>query len=124
MLVTAIKEITGKDVALAGTNYDIFYIHDTMDAPKPLLADRNIESNWLELGWSVMNESLKEDANSRYEEIVASLLEQENQRKQIEVAKQYLKDTDWYASRKAEADIAIPADILALRQQARLDASS
>jgi hypothetical protein len=39
-------------------------------------------------------------------------------------AKQYLIDTDWYASRKAEADIAIPADILALRQQARLDASS
>ena len=41
-----------------------------------------------------------------------------------EVAKQYLKDTDWYVSRKAEADIAIPADVLALRQQARLDASS
>jgi hypothetical protein len=40
------------------------------------------------------------------------------------VAKQYLKDTDWYVSRKAEADIAIPANILALRQQARLDASS
>ena len=40
------------------------------------------------------------------------------------VAKQYLKDTDWYVSRKAEADIAIPDDILALRQQARLDASS
>jgi hypothetical protein len=41
-----------------------------------------------------------------------------------DVAKQYLKDTEWYVSRKAEADIAIPADILALRQQARLDASS
>ena len=41
-----------------------------------------------------------------------------------EVAKQYLIDTDWYVSRKAEADTAIPADILALRQQARLDASS
>jgi len=39
-------------------------------------------------------------------------------------AKQYLKDTDWYVSRKAEADIAIPADVLGLRQQARLDASS
>ncbi len=39
-------------------------------------------------------------------------------------AKQYLKDTDWYVLRKAEADIAIPTDILALRQQARLDASS
>ena len=41
-----------------------------------------------------------------------------------EVAKQYLKDIDWYVSRKAEADIAIPADVLALRQQARLDAST
>jgi|TARA_R110000737_G_C14464941_1_gene465693 hypothetical protein len=40
------------------------------------------------------------------------------------VAKQYLRDTDWYVSRKAEANIAIPADILAARQQARLDASS
>jgi len=40
------------------------------------------------------------------------------------VAKQYLKDTDWYVVRKAEADIAIPDDILALRQQARLDAST
>ena len=39
-------------------------------------------------------------------------------------ARQYLRDTDWYVSRKAEADIAIPDDILALRQQARLDASS
>ena len=41
-----------------------------------------------------------------------------------EVAKQYLKDTDWYVSRKAEAGTEIPADVLALRQQARLDASS
>lgn len=40
------------------------------------------------------------------------------------VAKQYLKDTDWYVCRKAEAGTAIPDDILALRQQARLDASS
>ena len=40
------------------------------------------------------------------------------------IAKQYLESTDWYVSRKAEADIPIPVDILALRQQARLDASS
>ena len=39
-------------------------------------------------------------------------------------AKQYLRDTDWYVSRKGEAGTAIPTDILALRQQARLDASS
>lgn len=41
-----------------------------------------------------------------------------------QVAKQYLKDTDWYVSRKAEAGTEIPEDVLALRQQARLDASS
>jgi hypothetical protein len=40
------------------------------------------------------------------------------------IAKQYLESTDWYAARKAEAGTAIPADILALRQQARIDASS
>ena len=39
-------------------------------------------------------------------------------------ANQYIKDTDWYVSRKAEAGTEIPADVLALRQQARLDASS
>jgi len=38
--------------------------------------------------------------------------------------KKYLADTDWYVSRKAEAGIDIPADILAARQQARIDASS
>jgi len=40
------------------------------------------------------------------------------------MSKKYLADTDWYVSRKAEADIDIPADVLAARQQARIDASS
>ena len=40
------------------------------------------------------------------------------------INKKYLADTDWYVSRKAEAGTEIPADVLALRQQARLDASS
>ena len=40
------------------------------------------------------------------------------------IAKQYLIDTDWYTARKVDSDIAIPADVLALRQQARIDASS
>ena len=40
------------------------------------------------------------------------------------ISKKYLADTDWYVSRKAEADIDIPADVLAARQQARIDASS
>jgi len=36
---------------------------------------------------------------------------------------QYLKDTDWYASRKAETGKDIPENILALRAQARIDAN-
>ena len=54
----------------------------------------------------------------------ARLDAQWNMEKAKEVAKQYLIDTDWYVSRKAEAGTEIPADILALRQQARVDASS
>lgn len=51
-------------------------------------------------------------------------IEADNRRVAREAAKKYLANTDWYVSRKAEAGIAIPDDILALRQQARLDASS
>lgn len=36
---------------------------------------------------------------------------------------QYLKDTDWYAARKAETGKAIPDDILTKRAQARIEAS-
>jgi hypothetical protein len=38
-------------------------------------------------------------------------------------AKQYLKDTDWYAIRYAETGKAIPSDVAEKRIQARLDAS-
>ena len=38
-------------------------------------------------------------------------------------AKQYLRDTDWYAIRKAETGKDIPTDIKTKRAQARLDAS-
>lgn len=38
-------------------------------------------------------------------------------------ARKYLNETDWYAARKAEAGTAIPDEVLALRQQARIDAS-
>tara|TARA_R110001606_G_C15050565_1_gene613474 strand:- start:16 stop:342 length:327 start_codon:yes stop_codon:yes gene_type:complete len=55
---------------------------------------------------------------------VDAMIAEANAENAKEVAKQYLIDTDWYVSRKAEADIAIPDDILALRQQARIDASS
>ena len=39
------------------------------------------------------------------------------------IAKQYLIDTDWYVTRKAETGKEIPSDILAKRVQARKDAS-
>ena len=38
-------------------------------------------------------------------------------------AKQYLRDTDWYAIRKAETGKDIPTDIKTKIAQARLDAS-
>lgn len=38
-------------------------------------------------------------------------------------ALKYLADTDWYATRKAETGTEIPDDVLALRAQARVDAS-
>jgi hypothetical protein len=34
-------------------------------------------------------------------------------------AREYLKSTDWYASRRAETGQAIPAEVLAQRQSAR-----
>lgn len=34
-------------------------------------------------------------------------------------AREYLAETDWYVVRFAETGVAIPEDILALRQQAR-----
>lgn len=39
-------------------------------------------------------------------------------------ARQYLAETDWYVTRKAETGAAIPSDILTKRAQARTDASS
>ena len=50
------------------------------------------------------------------------IAEGESIRKKIS-ALQYLKETDWYATRKAETGKAIPDDILTKRAQARLDAS-
>ena len=36
---------------------------------------------------------------------------------------QYLKDTDWYATRYAETGTEIPEEVLTKRAQARIDAS-
>tara|TARA_R110002153_G_scaffold271374_1_gene438676 strand:- start:5 stop:214 length:210 start_codon:yes stop_codon:yes gene_type:complete len=41
-----------------------------------------------------------------------------------ESSKQYLTDTDWYVSRKAEAGVEIPSEVLTKRAQARIDASN
>ena len=38
-------------------------------------------------------------------------------------AKNYLKETDWYVTRKAETGIDIPAEVLEKRAQARLNAN-
>ncbi len=38
-------------------------------------------------------------------------------------AKNYLNETDWYVTRKAETGVDIPADVLEKRTQARLDAN-
>ena len=41
----------------------------------------------------------------------------------VSTGSNYLKDTDWYITRNTETGKEIPADILAKRAQARLDAS-
>lgn len=38
-------------------------------------------------------------------------------------AKNYLKETDWYVTRKAETGVDIPVEVLEKRAQARLDAN-
>ena len=40
-------------------------------------------------------------------------------RKQKEIAGSLLASTDWYVTRKAETDVAIPADVLAYRESVR-----
>ena len=119
MLVQAIKDTTGKDVTLGGETYDIFYIHDTVGAEKPVLSDRNTQSEWLSLGWSVMDESLKADAQTRYDEIVSDLLQKENQDVADKTAINYLASTDWYITRQTETGVVVPTDILTKRAEAR-----
>ena len=50
------------------------------------------------------------------------ILDGQNVSKRTE-ALNYLKNTDWYAQRKAETGKEIPTDVLSKRAQARLDAS-
>jgi hypothetical protein len=53
------------------------------------------------------------------EQVAESILNQQKYE-----ARQYLASTDWYAARLAETGTAIPADVLAQRQQARALLSS
>lgn len=39
-------------------------------------------------------------------------------------AKKYLSETDWYVTRRAETEVAIPEDVLTKRAQARVDISN
>ena len=71
-----------------------------------------------------LNEPVQIDFEDLSDEEKAAFVAMNSRTHLVGMAKQYLKDTDWYVSRKAEAGTEIPADILALRQQARLDASS
>jgi len=61
------------------------------------------------------NDFLEDYTTNEFKEKAAKAMEQQSQQAQAEKAAM---------QRKAEADIAIPADVLALRQQARIDASS
>ena len=71
-----------------------------------------------------LNEPVQIDFEDLSDEEKAAFVAMNSNTHRVGMAKQYLKDTDWYVSRKAEAGTEIPADVLALRQQARLDASS
>ena len=99
---------------------DVPSSHEGDDYTKVVCDDFNPSYSYsLVDGVAVKGELIPIDADE-----VARLDAEFNIENAKEVAKQYLIDTDWYVSRKAEADIAIPDDILALRQQARIDASS
>lgn len=99
---------------------DVPSSHEGNDYTKVVCEDFNPSYSYsLVDGVAVKGELIPIDADE-----VARLDAEFNIENAKTVAKQYLKDTDWYTARKVDSDIAIPADILALRQQARLDASS
>jgi hypothetical protein len=109
---------TSNNLVMASS--DVPSSHEGNDYTKVVCEDFNPSYSYsLVDGVAVKGELIPIDADE-----VARLDAEFNIENAKTVAKQYLKDTDWYTARKVDSDIAIPADILALRQQARLDASS
>jgi hypothetical protein len=109
---------TSNNLVMASS--DVPSSHEGNDYTKVVCEDFNPSYSYsLVDGVAVKGELIPIDADE-----VARLDAEFNIENAKTVAKQYLIDTDWYTARKVDSDIAIPADILALRQQARLDASS
>ena len=98
---------------------DVPSSHEGDDYTKVVCDDYNPSYSYsLVDGVAVKGELIPIDADE-----VARLDAEFNIENAKEVAKQYLRDTDWYVSRKAEAGTAIPSDIATKRAQARIDAS-
>ena len=109
---------TSNNLVMASS--DVPSSHEGDDYTKVVCEDFNPSYSYsLVDGVAVKGELIPIDADE-----VARLDAEFNIENAKTIAKQYLIDTDWYTARKVDSDIAIPADVLALRQQARLDASS
>ena len=104
---------------LVMSSSDVPSSHEGDDYTKVVCEDYNSSYSYsLVDGVAVQGDLIPIDADE-----VARLDAEFNIENAKTIAKQYLIDTDWYTARKVDSDIAIPADILALRLQARLDAS-
>ena len=87
---------------------------------------------------TIENEKFKEEFKEKYGiypvtdedildeekfELTSEQILQAEKATKVNAAMEYLKQTDWYAHRKAETGKAIPDDVLEKRAQARIDAS-
>jgi hypothetical protein len=109
---------TSNNLVMASS--DVPSSHESDDYTKVVCDDYNPSYSYsLVDGVAVQGDLIPIDADE-----VARLDAEFNIENAKTIAKQYLESTDWYTARKVDSDIAIPADILALRQQARIDASS
>jgi hypothetical protein len=59
------------------------------------------------------------DDNSKVEDIKYKKVDKEYQNELNSAAKAYLKDTDWYITREAETNQAVPKDVMANRAVCR-----
>ena len=86
-----------------------YLLNGTMSVPK---ADGNSE---YELIKKWLSEGNTPEPEFTEEELKVSTLN-----KQIQEAKAYLSDTDWYITRKMETGVEIPLEVLTKRAEARL----